>query len=273
MYGLFEQYYVEQITGCKILDESKFGSICLNSYKNSLLGKTVYHGSIGKYKYLEPTSLDLGNALEESGWSLYTWKDYESAIGWGVFQTIKSLNKKYNLGIEINCINSRTPVLELDGYTKIKNILNTCKKEDKTFFIYNVKITSDMIIGLGHSSNTKNCVTIKNKHIKPEKIKSYELTMKLFEKYSKFITKDELYAISKSNFSSGINNRGFIISLLMTNDLMVQFAENRAVLKTIKNAINNGELQPGDSIVDFLDMNGLELEKVGILKRIQTIIS
>ena len=49
---------------------------------------TLYHGSGKKYEMLQPVSLDLGNAFQKPGWSVFCWDNYKAAHSWSIMRGI-----------------------------------------------------------------------------------------------------------------------------------------------------------------------------------------
>ena len=234
----------------------------LGMYKKSLIGKKVYHGSLEKYEMLEPTGLDLGNKLEEPGWSLYTWLDRDKAYGWSIFAFIRSINSRFNYNFNVCAAGSHIPTITQSGFEAVLEYIRTADVSDRLFYVYDVEITPDMDIGLGHSSNTDRCVTIRTPHIKPSNIETCVLTEAMFRKYVKVKSDKEVDRIATTN----ANQRA--LTFLMDSDLMYQFIVNKDTIRKIKKAIKSGDLQPGESIQDFLDREGLKIEKTDFLTRL-----
>lgn len=214
----------------------------------------LYHGSIELYDELRPTGIDFGNAFQEPGWSLFTWTNYDAAIGWAIFCLIRKLNID-NKG----CKNSQTTVLSKSSYEYLKNNIDNIPKKDRIFYVYTIKPEIDYKFGLGHSSNTPNCITIRRDHIKPIKIDTLILDMDYIDKYC--VVVDDDYEPTVKDYGKD----GRLLSFLMNHDFMYQ----NKLRKQIKNDIKSGKLQVGDDIVSYMKNNDIELKTVSILDRLK----
>lgn len=218
----------------------------------SLPGK-LYHGSTCKFDELRPTGIDFGNAFQEPGWSLFTWTKIDSAIGWAIFCVIKKLDIPH-----YGCINSQTTILPESSYKKLKESINKLSVTDRTFYVYTIKPESDFEFGLGHSSNTPNCITIRRDHIKPTNTTAYTLTMDLVDRYCKIVP-DGYNSTLKEQ---GINKR--LLSIFMKYDYMYQ----PTLKKQIKKDIESGKLNVGDDLREYLINNHLNLKEISIIDRL-----
>ena len=235
----------------------------LDTYKKSMVGKHVYHGSYELYDVLEPTGLDMGNKLESLGWSLYTWKNRDNAIGWGIFQTVKKINKVYHVLSDTNCLYSHIMLILDTEVDKLIEVIESLPDDSLNhYYVYDIPITQDMTIGLGHSSNTKDCITIRTPHIKYAKVMKYCVTKEDIFKYCQIVTASEMAKLK----TGGFNHRHSW--LLMNNDLMFKFIIKDKALTIIKDAISSGELLPGESIEEFMKEKGLEFDKVSFFERL-----
>ena len=236
-----------------------FLSIKENFIQESIrLPITLYHGSIELYSELKSTGIDLGNAFQDPGWSLFCWTKYDSAIGWAIFCLLRKLSEKYDLIIK-GCINSQTANITISSYNKLKNILHNINNNEKTYYIYTIKPDKKYEYGLGHSSNTPNCITIRNCSIKPYKIDERILTIDDINNYCNIISDD--YIPDSKNI--GVDAR--MLSFLMTNDYM----RNMKVKKQLSNDIANGKLVVGDDILLYMKNNNININKVSIFDRIK----
>lgn len=213
----------------------------------------LYHGSTELYDELRPTGIDFGNSLQEPGWSLFTWTGYDAAIGWSIFCVIR------RLGIENHgCRNSQTTFLTKSGYDELKRNIDHIPIKEKTFYIYTIKPELDYKFGLGHSSNTPNCITIRKDHIKPMKIDKLILDMNLVDMHC--IVVDDDYEPTMKEY--GRNNR--LLSFLMNHDFMYQ----HKIRKQIKRDVEDGKLGVGDDIVAYLKNNDIELKNISVFDRL-----
>ena len=248
----------------KVLTESEDSKI-LYTYHKALNGKYVYHGTAVNIQtpYLTPMGLDLGNKLEPPGWSLYTWLDEWKAFNFAMFSCVYEVCKRHGLKIKIATPRSCEMVTTREEMNKLLDMVDRIPNRDKKFYVYKLKITPDMEIGLGHASFTSRCVTIKS----PDKIP-------YVEKRSYFLNKNDLISriqiVEQEEFESylhdfrkiGINTRKS--SVLMDKDIIY----NGRISSEIKKGLRNNELTPGDDITSFLDKKGLSLEPIPFRKRL-----
>ena len=248
----------------KVLTESENSRI-LYTYHKALNGKYVYHGTAVNIQtpYLTPMGVDLGNKLEPPGWSLYTWVDEWKAVNFAMFSCIYEVCKRHGLKPKIVTPRSCEMVTTREEMNKLLDMVDRIPNRDKKFYVYKLKITPDMEIGLGHASFTSRCVTIKS----PDKIP-------YVEKCSYFLNKNDLISriqiVEQEEFESylhdfrkiGINTRKS--SVLMDKDIIY----NGRISSEIKKGLRNNELTPADDITSFLDKKGLSLEPIPFRKRL-----
>ena len=218
---------------------------------------TLYHGSVMLYDELKSTGIDLGNAIQKPGWSLFCWTKYDYATGWGVFGVLKKLAKNYDDINVLCCGNSHIPYITKSSYEKLINVLQSIPDSLKTYYVYTIKPDKKYEYGFGHSSNTPNCITIRNCSIKPYKVDKRVLSINDLQKYCKIVPDD--YEPTKDD--NGFDKR--ILSFLMTNDYTRNFKNK----KQLSDDIEKGLLQVGDDIQEYMDRNGIELNKVSIYDR------
>lgn len=222
----------------------------------------LYHGGRDLYDELRPTGIDFGNAFQKMGWSLFCWTKYSSAIGWGVFSVLKHLKSlDTNITIE-GCKNSQTPIIDERVYNYLKENVNKIPESDRIFYVYSVKPKSDYKLGLGHSSNTPNCITVRKDHIKPDKIDKFVLDMKYIDDYCMVVPIG--YKVTAKDM--GLNGRAS--SFLMTKDYMY----NHKARKPLTNAHNSGELVVGDDIEKYAKDHDIPINRVKISKRVHDIL-
>ena len=229
-----------------------YGNYFLNeiSLPKIVVPKYLYHGSAWDYKYLLASGIDFGNSFQKPGWSLFTWTKKESAYGWAIFALIKEKIKKYFNYERMGCLLSQTTVLTTDSYNSLLENLDKIPKEEKTFYIYTIETNSKYEYGLGHSSNTPNCITLRTR----ERIPIYKkdkiiLTKELIDTYT--VIRDD----TPTEKEYGYKYR--FTSFLMNNDFMN--TGNSKIRQQIRAAVKNGELQPGDDIIAYMKANNLKL--------------
>lgn len=223
----------------------------------------LYHGSRYLFDELRPFGIDFGNSFQDPGRSLFTWTKHTSAMGWGCWEVFRHLRKIDDKIVLIGCLNSQTTVLWQSVYNYLKENIHKYSEEDLSFYIYTIPTRSEYKYGLGHSSNTPNCITIRTDHIKYSEVNKYILTIDLVDKYCKIVPD----GYKPTGKECGSNKR--LASFFMKYDYMYQ----REVKKNINNAIKNGEISPGDDISVFLKDNNIDLKTINFKERLDDIIS
>ena len=222
-----------------------------------IIPKYLYHGSNALYKTLKCNGIDLGNSFQSPGWSLYTFTDKEYAIGWAIFTTIKNKIWKYIEYDPLGCIGSNIALLSEKTYSSLINNLDRIPISEKQFYVYTIVTKNDYEYGLGHSSNTPKCITIRTDSDVPiYNVDKYTLTKDMINKYCKVSNKE----YTKTEY--GMNSR------LATFFMKYDFMYNKAAMKVLNKAIRSGELVPGDDVVEFLKSRNVKLETPSIAKRI-----
>ena len=223
----------------------------------------LYHGSRYLFDELRPFGIDFGNSFQDPGWSLFTWTKHASAMGWGCWEVFRHLSKIDDKIVLNGCLNSQTTVLWQSVYNYLKENIHKYSEKDLSFYVYTIPTRSEYEYGLGHSSNTPNCITIRTDHIKYSEVNKYILTIDLVDKYCKIVP--DGYKPTGKEY--GLNKR--LVSFFMKYDYMYQPEVN----KSINNAITNGEISPGDDISVFLKDNNIDLKTINFKERLDDIIS
>lgn len=223
----------------------------------------LYHGSRYLFDELRPFGIDFGNSFQDPGWSLFTWTKHASAMGWGCWEVFRHLSKIDDKIVLNGCLNSQTTVLWQSVYNYLKENIHKYSEKDLSFYVYTIPTRSEYEYGLGHSSNTPNCITIRTDHIKYSEVNKYILTIDLVDKYCKIVP--DGYKPTGKEY--GLNKR--LTSFFMKYDYMYQ----PEVKKSITNAIKNGEISPGDDINVFLKDNNIDLKTINFKERLDDIIS
>lgn len=219
--------------------------------------KFLYHGAVEEYKILQPYGLDFGNAFQRPGFSLFTFVNKNDSIGWAIFQVTKKLLEEYGIGKTSGCNWSKEVVLTRDTYNRLVAILDGIPNQKKTYYVYTVKVEKDFVLGFGHSTNTKNCVTIRNKNIVPYKTDRYILTKDALDAHSCIIEREEDFTKEELLKMNGINGR--FLTPFMINDPM----NNWKVYKQIKQAILSGEITyDDDSLNDYIKKNHISISRL-----------
>lgn len=262
--GVF--FFGEPVYKCKDCDKY-LGVVPFRANKKKAVNEAfklpgyLYHGSIDYYDELRPTGVDFGNAFQKPGWSLYCWTKYDYGVGWSIFQCIKRIGRLTELEVEeYGCIDSHIPMIPQSTYDTLKENMNNIDRDIRKFYVYTIKPESDFELGLGHSSNTPNCVTIRKDHIEPTRVDEFILDMDMIDKYCKVVEDGH----KMSSKEQGLNAR--LLSFLMTNDYMFNFKERRKINKDIE----AGLITPGCDLVAYMKDVGIDLYKPTIKDRLFT---
>lgn len=223
----------------------------------------LYHGSRYLFDELRPFGIDFGNSFQDPGWSLFTWTKHASAMGLGCWEVFRHLSKIDDKIVLNGCLNSQTTVLWQSVYNYLTENIHKYSEKDLSFYVYTIPTRSEYEYGLGHSSNTPNCITIRTDHIKYSEVNKYILTIDLVDKYCKIVP--DGYKPNDKEY--GLNKR--LTSFFMKYDYMYQ----PEVKKSINKAIKNGEISPGDDISVFLKDNNIDLKTINFKERLDDIIS
>ena len=237
-------------------------------YEESVLNKVykyLYHGSLNKYDVLKPWSLDYGNAFQKPGWSIFTYTKKDYCVGWCVFKWAKAVAKKYEIPYKYNmAVYGRGAGMLQETFDaiiqKLKEIPNTLK----LFYIYTIKVEDDFVLGLGHSSNTPSCITIRGVEVKPYKIEKMIMTEEILRKHTTILTPEDIQTVQKMLKIAGINAR--LSTPLMRKDNMYDWKYRRQIM----NAANEGIIPYGDNdaLEKFINDNHIEFRHPSISDRI-----
>lgn len=237
-------------------------------YEESVLNKAykyLYHGSLNKYDVLKPWSLDYGNAFQKPGWSIFTYSVKDQCVGWCIFKLVKNIAKTYH----IPCPNwtaakGQGPAISQETYDGILHILDKLPDKEKAFYIYTIKVDDDLTLGLGHSSNTPNCITIRGVEVKPYKIEKMIMTKGLMKQHTTIVPDDVMNDKDKFLKIAGVNSR--LLTPLMTKDSMYDWKPRRKIM----NAAKEGIIPYGDNdaLEKFINDNHIEFRHPSISDRI-----
>lgn len=237
-------------------------------YEESVLNKAykyLYHGSLNKYDVLKQWSLDYGNAFQKPGWSIFTYSVKDQCVGWCIFKLVKNIAKKYH----IPCPNwtaarGQGPAISQETYNGILDIFDKLTDKEKAFYIYTIKVEDEFVLGFGHSSNTPNCITIRNVEVKPYKVEKMLLTKELLKRHTTIVSEDVMNDKNKFLKIAGVNSR--LLTPLMTKDSMYNWTTRRQIM----NAAKEGIIPYGDNdaLEKYIKDNHIEFRHPSISDRI-----
>lgn len=224
------------------------------------LHKFVYHGSLEKYETLKPLGIDFGNAIQKPGWSIYTFVNKEDCIGWCTICRVMGFEKKYGIHYQGSSYGTKIMLTESE-YDDVVELIARLPKSELIFYIYTIKILPDYELGFGHSSNTKNCITIRNE-VTPYKIEEMYLTKDILDAHVDIVPE----GFTRSQLIKRAGQNGRLLTPLMTHDTIF----NAKLRKPIKDAVAKGILHPGDSdeLNQWIKDNNIQFHKPTIRERL-----
>ena len=223
--------------------------------------KFVYHGSIsGKFDTIKPLSLDYGNAFQSPGWSIYTFTKKDYCVGWCVICYVFLWEKKYGIKCSGSSYGNKTMLTESEYDTLVK-LIEKLPKYERVFYIYTIKIEPEYTLGFGHSSNTKECITIRNE-VKPQQVDTMYLTKEILDEHV-IIVQDNI-SVKERMKLAGQNGR--LLTPFMTHDMIF----NGEMRKKVKKAVRDGELHPGDTeeLLQWMKDNNYKFHNVSLRERL-----
>lgn len=226
----------------------------------------LYHGSSDIYNKLEPTAPDLGNIAQKPGWSLFCWREYDSAICWSVFQALLKLNK------EVFGKKYKMPLLQPNRkamYTTQEFYNAACQyvKQHKLISYVYVIDSPVQYVSFGSNSSHKEYTT-REQHIEPTRIDEIVITEKIIDNLCDIISIEDYTEYKDSLKKPNFTHRGLLVSCLLINDFWYNsLADDGRVVKAIMRGIHEGELSVGDDIEEFLQTKGLKIKKLDPITR------
>ena len=228
--------------------------------------KVWYHGSDKKIEIFKPYAFDLGNTLQNFGWSTFCFKDYNYTKGFTIMRCIQHYydsvltneNKEYLH--ENRCtwdfVNEK-PITTKEGLNFIKsNMIGT------EIFIHYIDSSKLKIKGIGNDA-THDEYTFRDPNVVPYKIEKIIFSKELLEQCIMIVEDVNKYRDYLVKISNNYN-RGFL-SLFITYD----YTLNRDEIEKIIVAINKGTIKIGDNLYDFIKENNVIIKKIPIFKRIK----
>ena len=224
------------------------------------LHKFVYHGSLEKYDTLKPLGIDFGNAVQRPGWSIYTFTDKDSCIGWCTICRVMEFEKTHKIHYQGSSFGTKIMLTESE-YADVASLIERLSKSELVFYIYTIKVLPEYELGFGHSSNTKNCITIRNE-VAPYKIDEMYLTKDILDAHVDIVPE----GLTRSQLIKRAGQNGRFLTPLMTHDTIF----NAKLRKPIKDAVAKGILHPGDSeeLNRWIADNNIQFHKPTIRERL-----
>ena len=224
------------------------------------LHKFVYHGSLEKYDTLKPLGIDFGNALQRPGWSIYTFVNKEDCVGWCTICRVMEFEKRHKIHYQGSSFGTKIMLTESE-YADVVSLIDILPKSELVFYIYTIKVLPEYELGFGHSSNTKNCITIRNE-VTPYKIEEMHLTKDILDSHVDIVPE----GLTRSQLIKRAGQNGRFLTPLMTHDTIF----NVKLRKPIKDAVAKGIIHPGDSeeLNRWIADNNIQFHKPTIRERL-----
>lgn len=224
------------------------------------LHKFVYHGSLEKYETLKPLGIDFGNAVQRPGWSIYTFTDKDSCIGWCTICRVMEFEKTHKIHYQGSSFGTKIMLTEFE-YADVASLIERLSKSELVFYIYTIKVLPEYELGFGHSSNTKNCITIRNE-VAPYKIEEMYLTKDILDAHVDIVPE----GLTRSQLIKRAGQNGRFLTPLMSHDTIF----NVKIRRPIKDAVAKGILHPGndDELNQWIADNNIQFHKPTIRERL-----
>lgn len=227
----------------------------------------LYHGSADIYDKLEPTAPDLGNIMQKPGWSLFCWREYDSAICWSVFQVLLKLHKnEFNKQYKMPLLqpNRKAMYVTQEFYDAACEYV---KHHKLVSYVYIID-SPLQYVSIGSNSSHKEYTT-REQHIKPTQIDEILITEKIITRLCEVIPMEEYVEYKESLKKPNFTHRGLLTSCLLINDFWYNsLADDGRVVKAIMRGIHEEELSVGDDIEAFLKTKGLKIKKLDPITRV-----
>ena len=220
----------------------------------------IYHGSMHKIDSFKPMSLDLGNGLQEPGWSTFCFRNYTWAKRFALMRLIqkyfdgeKEKNELKKCGWDMF---SNRPYIHKSVFEELcNNLKNQC------FYVYTIN-AENLELGLGNDLRFPE-VTFRESGVVPEKRDCIYASEDVLRTELMILTDIEPDRFEKLMLSKVEElNRGWISCMINRN-----YVADSEVGKLTK-AVSEGKLKPGDDVKKYIEANGIVLKDVSFVERL-----
>ena len=220
----------------------------------------IYHGSMHKIDSFRPMSLDLGNGLQEPGWSTFCFRNYTWAKRFALMRLIqkyfdgkKEKNELKKCGWDMF---SNRPYIHKSVFEELCNNL-----KDQCFYVYTIN-AENLELGLGNDLRFPE-VTFRESGVVPEKRDCIYASEDVLRTELMILTDIEPDRFEKLMLSKVEElNRGWISCMINRN-----YVADSEVGKLTK-AVSEGKLKPGDDVKKYIEANGIVLKDVSFVERL-----
>ena len=202
--------------------------------------KYIYHGSTCRITEFKPMSLDLGNAMDEPGWSTFCFGDYESARLFGFMRALSKLMEEVDheeIHPRFKNGNIELSRKDLDKYKKNHELDRGCE-----VFVHTIDSTG-LNIGIGNDPTLKE-YTFRETEVKPVSVDRLLLSM--------LDLKENIQIVD--NYDDPMDTSDY--KSLQTHD----YQSENEVRDALTKAIKDGELKPGDDIQKYMEEHDISFK-------------
>lgn len=213
--------------------------------------KTLWHGDCEKFDTLKPVSIDFGNLFVKPGWSIFFWKNKQSAENWAVYKTLSPVMSKLNDNNRTHFMFSPKENITVVSEERYNKFIEIVKHIHSTAYVYKCEVPANQIY-MGNDSAHKEYTVrmeISNFELNELKINANDV-----EKYIKIIPNSQI----ESELRHAFNLRGLIPSMLLINDFRYQLTQNINMIDTI---YFENPPEPGDDLEKWMKNNQFKLKK------------
>ena len=213
-------------------------------------GNKLYHGSTYEITSFKPMALDLGNALEEPGWSTFTFADYILALRFGLMRSIQKIadiwkDRCKDVVCSWDIVESK-PYVSASSYKILLGLMNGFK-----FYIYTIDATN-LDVGIGNDDRYPE-YTFRESNVIPEKTDVVIIDEPLLKENLIVVKDDELQdKINEQERMAKYHHVRGWYSAMMTRDY-----KNGEASAQLQKAVSDGDLKPGDDIRKYMSEHGI----------------
>lgn len=225
-------------------------------------GGKLYHGTDMKIDVFHPMSLDLGNIYQEPGWSTFCFDNRLMALRFGLMRVLQrvtkqitntSMNSKW-IGLDVKwSIRYGKPYC--NGYR-----VNVSLFKNDPIYIYTFHADKLNDIGVGNDSKLQE-YTFRDDNVEPDAVEEIPIDKSLLLEHLHLCKSDEEFNAMVKEEEALIDeySRGAYAAMLNRD-----YNTNSDVGK-MKWDIKQGELNPGDNVVEFIREKGYDLFEIGYI--------
>ena len=224
-------------------------------------GGRLYHASIVKIDEFEARSLDLGNIDQKPGWTTFFFADRTLALRFGLMRLIQNVTWELsNTRTKSDWINlkCRWSTIDKKPYVDASKF-NPNLFLDKVFYIHTVN-PDGLDVSVGNDDKIPE-YSIRESGYKPECVEEILVDVSLMR--DNLIITNEFDKFDKeSNAALDDYTRGYY-SVMLNRDY-----NQDPVVEKLKDAIDAGELNPGDDIEEYMEANNLSFDESSFISKL-----